>query len=95
MTPRSLRFAAAPSALLLACAGILVLTGSPAAAAGTGYFVDGGSAACTDTGTGTQAAPFCTVSAAAKKAVNPGDTVHIAPGVYREQVTVAGSGTST
>ncbi|MGZ4536415.1 MAG: right-handed parallel beta-helix repeat-containing protein [Nocardioidaceae bacterium] len=95
MTTRSLRFAAAPSALLLACAGILVLTGSPAAAAGTGYFVDGGSAACTDTGTGTQAAPFCTVSAAAKKAINPGDTVHIAPGVYREQVTVAGSGTST
>ena len=95
MTPRALRFTAAPAALLLACAGTLVLTGSPAAAAGTGYYVDAGSAACTDTGTGTQAAPFCTISAAAKKAVNPGDTVHVAPGVYREQVNVAGSGTST
>jgi PKD repeat protein len=39
-------------------------------------YVDGPSASCTDTGSGTQAAPFCTIQAAAN-VVNPGQTVYI------------------
>jgi parallel beta-helix repeat protein len=73
----------------------LVLVPATAATAATTWYVDGSAASCTDAATGgTQATPFCTISAAAKKAVNPGDTVNVAPGTYREQVTVAGSGTA-
>ena len=59
----------------------------PAVAAGGGLYVDAGSAACSDTGTGDSSTPFCTIYAAAKKAT-PGDTVHVADGSYPEQVTV-------
>ncbi|MFB7617284.1 right-handed parallel beta-helix repeat-containing protein [Kitasatospora sp. NPDC056181] len=49
---------------------------------------------CTDSGAGTQAAPFCHVGAAAA-AARPGQTVEIADGVYDEgDLTVAGSGTA-
>jgi putative cell wall-binding protein len=50
-------------------------------------------AGCSDTasGAGSQAVPFCTVSAAVAAAV-PGETVDIADGTYHEDVTVARSG---
>jgi parallel beta-helix repeat protein len=74
----------------------LVLLPATAATAATTWYVDGTSPSCTDAATGgTQATPFCTITAGAKKAVNPGDSVIVAPGTYREQVTVAGSGTAT
>lgn len=50
------------------------------------------SASCTDSGTGTQAAPYCTIQAAADAAV-AGDTVDIAPGMYPGQVDIASVGT--
>jgi hypothetical protein len=87
-----LRIAALAGAGVLGVAGIAVST-PPVVAAGSGYWVDSTSAVCSDLGGGAQAVPFCTISAAAKKAIAPGDTVHVAPGTYREQVTVAGSGT--
>jgi len=90
-----LRRLAAGAAAIVAAPSILLATASQASAVGTGYWVDGGATGCSDTGTGTQAAPFCTISAGTKKAVNPGDVVHVAPGTYREQVTVNGSGTPT
>ncbi|WP_190276714.1 cell wall-binding repeat-containing protein [Catenulispora acidiphila] len=49
------------------------------AAAPTTIYVDNGSAACSDTGSGTQDQPFCTINAAAKSAA-PDDTVLIEPG---------------
>ncbi len=58
---------------------------APALAAGSSLYV--GSAGCSATGPGTQASPFCTISAAVK-AAGAGDTVHVAPGTYREQVTI-------
>ncbi|MBP2355549.1 parallel beta-helix repeat protein [Kribbella aluminosa] len=73
---------------------LMVVTSSPASAAGTGYWVNN-TVTCSDTGAGTQAAPFCTISQGTKKAVLPGDTVHVAPGTYREQVTINASGTAT
>jgi parallel beta-helix repeat protein len=78
------------SGLALATAGI-VGAASPAAAA-TSFWVDAGSATCSNTGPGSSATPFCSISAAAAKAVAAGDTVTVAPGTYPEQVTVAGSG---
>src|SRR5689334_3195534 len=81
--------------MLLVAALLTVLPASRATAAGTTYWVDGANAACSDTGTGTTTAPFCTISAGVKKAINPGDTVRVRPAVYREQVTVGASGTAT
>ncbi|MFD7453235.1 PKD domain-containing protein [Kitasatospora sp. NPDC059827] len=46
---------------------------------------------CTDTGSGSQAAPFCTVQAAVD-AARPGQTVQVAAAKYREQVTLSHSG---
>jgi parallel beta-helix repeat protein len=45
----------------------------------TTIYVDNGSAQCSDTGSGTEAAPFCTVQAAGN-AATPGSTVLIEPG---------------
>ena len=90
------RVAALWGALLLVGSGAAIIS-TPAAyaAAGTTYWVDNASSACLDTGTGTQTAPFCTVTAAAKKAIVPGDSIQVAPGTYREQVTIGASGTTT
>ncbi|MEU3572114.1 right-handed parallel beta-helix repeat-containing protein, partial [Kitasatospora sp. NPDC036755] len=57
--------------------------GTAAAAGGTLYVNNAGYAHCTDSGTGTQAAPYCTVSAAAA-AAQPGQTVEIAAAEYRD-----------
>jgi parallel beta-helix repeat protein len=57
-------------------------------------YVDKANPSCTDSGTGTQTQPFCTIGAANLKAV-AGDTVLVKPGVYPEKVTVAKSGTSS
>ena len=61
--------------------------------AGSTLFVDRAKSSCTDSGTGTAAAPFCTINAAAQKAT-AGKTVSVAAGTYPEQVTVASSGTA-
>jgi parallel beta-helix repeat protein len=87
---------AAGSVMILAVPSLLLVTSSSASAAGTGYWVDNTVANCSDTaaGSGTQALPFCTISAGTKKAIQPGDVVHVAPGTYREQVTINASGTA-
>ena len=81
-------------ALILLVAALTAGTSGPAEAAGVAYWVDASSPACSDLGGGSQAVPFCTISAGAKQATLPGDSVHVAPGTYREQITVAGSGTA-
>jgi parallel beta-helix repeat protein len=83
---------AASVAAVLTVSGVLVTMAQSPASAASEYWVDAGSATCTDLGTGTQAAPFCTIGAAAKKAVAAGDTVNVLAGTYREQVNVGGSG---
>lgn len=47
--------------------------------------------ACSNTGPGTADAPLCTIGAGAIRAV-AGDTVRVAPGLYREQVAPIASG---
>lgn len=66
-------------------AGLLTFVAGEARAATT-YVVQQG-ASCSDTGPGTSTTPFCTITAAAKKAV-AGDVVQVGAGTYREQVTV-------
>jgi len=56
-----------------------VLTGGPAAYASTTWIVDNTNSNCSDTGPGTASQPFCTIAAAAKKAV-AGDTVTVNAG---------------
>ena len=89
------RVAALCGALLLVGSGAAIISTPAAYAAGGTYWVDNASSACLDTGTGTQTAPFCTITAAAKKAIAPGDSIQVAPGTYREQVTIGASGTTT
>ncbi len=61
------------------------------AQAATLYVNNDPAAHCSNSGSGTQAQPYCTVQAAAD-AAQPGTTVQIAEGDYPEQVTVTHSG---
>src|SRR5690348_9279004 len=76
-----------------AAVGLVVLGAHAASAASTTLYVDRGNASCTDAGPGTATAPFCTIGAAALKAV-AGTTVQVAAGTYPEMVTVKASGTA-
>ncbi|MFG2821164.1 PKD domain-containing protein [Kitasatospora sp. NPDC048365] len=86
------------SAALTAAAATTVF-GFPGAAtaapAGTTLYVNNASAACSDNGSGSQAQPYCTVSAAAA-VVQPGQTVQVAASetYYRESVRIVRSGTA-
>ena len=64
---------------------LTVLCSATAAAHGD-LFVDANSATCL-LGTGSVGNPVCTVEAAINLAV-PGDTVHIAPGIYAENLSI-------
>ncbi|MFI2612010.1 right-handed parallel beta-helix repeat-containing protein [Kitasatospora sp. NPDC018619] len=79
---------------LLGAVGLPAVSAGTAAAAGGTLYVDNAAGAhCTDSGTGAQAAPYCTIGAAAA-AVQPGQTVDIADGEYTEDLTVTASGTA-
>jgi parallel beta-helix repeat protein len=77
---------------LLVAAPVVILEADHAAAATTRWVA--GAASCSDSGPGTQATPYCTIGKGAK-AAQPGDTVMVAPGVYREDVRPPRSGTSS
>jgi hypothetical protein len=68
---------------LLAVLAVLVLA-TPHPRAASTYFV--GISNCSDSGPGTKAQPFCTLSKAAAVSAS-GDTVNVQPGVYRGAVT--------
>jgi parallel beta-helix repeat protein len=72
---------------------VLALQAAPAVAVPAPVLYVGGSG-CSDAGTGTQAQPYCTISAAAAVAVG-GQTVQVASGSYPEHVRPAHSGAST
>ncbi|WP_159045902.1 PKD domain-containing protein [Streptomyces sp. WM6372] len=81
--------------VVLLAAGLVTLFGVPGAAAAdtpASLYVDNADAHCSDAGSGAQAAPFCTISAAVR-IVKPGQTVRIAPGEpYDEALTIDRSG---
>ena len=70
------------------------LLGSPPPAWAGQYFVNNGSASCSDAGPGTQAQPYCTIAAAIAAHQGPGTTIVVLTGTYRETVTIPSSGTS-
>ncbi|WP_030458580.1 PKD domain-containing protein [Kitasatospora sp. NRRL B-11411] len=85
------------AALTVAAAtSVLAFPALPASAATAGntLYVNRASVSCTDAGTGTEANPYCTISAAAA-VVRPGQTVKVAAGsgTYPETVTIDRSGT--
>ncbi|SCE85464.1 right-handed parallel beta-helix repeat-containing protein [Micromonospora mirobrigensis] len=78
----------------VAVTGGALLAASPAQAADPTYlYVDKNSTACSDSGPGSQSAPFCTIGAAAG-AATAGTVVRINSGTYSERVTVSRSGTA-
>jgi len=82
----------AVSAALLLSVGSLTPTMAHAATATTLYVNNASGSSCTDSGSGTEAAPYCTVQAAAN-AATAGQTVIIEPGYYLGAVTITHSGT--
>ncbi|MDH6704931.1 hypothetical protein P3T27_001639 [Kitasatospora sp. MAA19] len=87
------RIALAVGAALVGAIGLPAIQSTASAAATTLYVNNRPGADCTDSGAGTQAAPYCTVGAAAAVA-QPGQTVEIQPGTYRESLVVTRSGTA-
>jgi len=81
--------------IAVALAGVTAMPTQAEAATGTTLYVNGTSAACTDSGAGSQTAPFCTIQAAAT-AATAGDTVLITGSVYGaiKNLTIAHSGTA-
>ncbi len=75
--------------IILILAGALIGGMSPTrvSAAGNTYYVDKTNPACLDTGPGSQAVPFCTISRGAFLA-HAGDTVDVVHGTYAETVFV-------
>jgi Periplasmic copper-binding protein (NosD) len=71
---------------------IVALPVVASAASSSTIYVDNDNKSCTDTGSGTDAAPFCTIQAAADAAV-AGDTVQVVEGLYGP-VSITNSGTA-
>ncbi|MGH7740978.1 MAG: PKD domain-containing protein, partial [Candidatus Eiseniibacteriota bacterium] len=71
----------------------LALLANPLAAFAAGtFYVDNTSANCSETGAGTEAQPYCSITAAITARKGAGTTILVKPGIYREMVTVSASG---
>ena len=79
---------------LAATLGVALIAASATAARAATYVVDRSSPACSNHGAGTEAQPYCTLSAAIGARGGPGVTIRVEPGVYPEQVSVNLSGES-
>jgi PKD repeat protein len=79
------------AALSLLAAGLVALPAATASADPSTLYVDIKNAACSDTGGGTAAQPYCTLQAATD-AAQPGDTVHVADNGTYPATTVTTSG---
>jgi parallel beta-helix repeat protein len=64
-----------------------------AAAIAADYYVDNTNPSCSDSGPGSEAAPFCTIGKAASL-VSAGETVRVVAGTYAETVNGPNSGTA-
>ena len=75
-------------------ASLVGLLPSPARASGT-FYVDNSGTSCSNAGPGTEAQPYCTISAAVAAQGGPGTSIIVKPGIYRESVTVTTSGSAS
>src|SRR6185436_16001227 len=82
------RLGAAGTALTLA---LQLGSALPAIAAAT-YYVDNTNPACSNAGTGSEAAPYCSIVSAAAAHHGPDITIRVVAGTYREQVAVSYAG---
>lgn len=94
-----IRSLASTAVLAIVAAGFTAFQQPAMAVTATTLYVDRGAVTCTDSGTGTQAAPYCTIQAAANAAV-AGDTVLIngddwGYANYDESVVINKSGTAS
>ncbi len=71
--------------------GLLVVSVRPAGAAATVLYVDGSNPSCSDSGSGTQTIPYCTITKGASVAIG-GQTVQVAAGTYAQLATIGHSG---
>jgi hypothetical protein len=79
----------------LVLAGLAVLSlGLARPAAAVTYYVDAASSACNNAGAGTEAQPYCTITAAITAHKGADVTILVKPGIYREQVTIPTSGSA-
>jgi hypothetical protein len=95
-TPRRIASRSAVSTFVAGAAlatALLLVPRTSALAAGV-FYVDNASSACSNSGAGTEAQPYCTIAAAVAARGGPGTTILVKPGVYREQVSVNASGQS-
>src|SRR5206468_6738162 len=70
-----------------------MLLAKPAFASGSTLYVDSANPQCSDTGSGSQTVPYCTINKGASVAT-AGQTVQVASGTYPELVTVGHSGSA-
>src|SRR5262249_48013470 len=82
-----------PAFVLLSLTVSLAVTPARPADAAT-WFVNGSNGSCSNAHGGSSARPYCSISAAVGAHHGPGDTILVEPGVYREQITIDGSGDS-
>ncbi|MGW5669837.1 PKD domain-containing protein [Micromonospora sp. NPDC003776] len=80
------------TAIAVTGSSLLVTGGAAQGAEALTYYVRQESTACSDTGPGTLAQPFCSIGPAAAVAT-AGQTVDVGRGSYPERVTIANSGT--
>ena len=73
-------------------AALLALSVAPPSQAAGVFYVDRGSASCSDVGPGTESQPYCSISAAVAARRGPGTTIFVKAGTYPEQVVVSASG---
>lgn len=78
--------------LASACAVALLSGMATGAWAAATFYVDGANPACSNSGLGTEAEPYCSISAAVAAHNGPGVTILVKPAVYYEMVTVPKSG---
>ena len=72
--------------------GSAAVHGAPTSGSST-YYVDNTNGSCSDSGSGSAAAPFCTIGKAAS-VLQPGESVLVVAGTYAETVSPANSGTA-
>src|SRR5262245_10686021 len=78
--------------IAIVCAALIAAAAFTSPARAAEVFVNNASASCSNTGAGTTAQPYCTITAALAAHHEPGVIITVLPGLYREQVTVPASG---
>src|SRR6185295_9332036 len=92
-SPRSRR--GRRSGLVGAVLGCWVVAHAAAAQAAGTFYVEAQNPLASDSGPGTESRPFRTISGAIAVQRGPAVTILVKPGIYREQVSIPASGTSS